>query len=581
MNASETPEDPRGLADALATLTKVVRDVLRRLPTKLNPRCALAYLRAPWWDKGSPAGFSADAGFLAALQTFDWPEKIKRHKSEMEQEAGSALVQLFHHGDLTAPAFRKLVEEEIEGQATTTRTCSFVSNAFRVGAHDLVAIVELDAEEYERYPTVRGPAAPRACDTVTVGLADAALRAAFGWYAQKISPDLSEQHSVFSGDIDTILRHAATIMLADVQRLVKGRFGFGPDLFHSLDSISSLNHEGEECRAALLITSPARVETLAPLRFREEVPIREAVWIRKLLVMASSPFIAISDSENVIGLAQVAEPSESGTPQFTVLFEGRHRWSLVSNRVTLAEFRLGFPSYPADPLDRQMFGAAFDRIFSTQEGNADKVWPIVEAVISSRHGALVVVTDDAEQEAERLSGQSTPIFPTQLSTEQARRASKIDGALLLDPAGSCHAVGVILDGEAVGAGSRSRGARFNSALRYVYGGPGRLAVVHSEDGHVDLLPRLRPQVRRSDLESDLAKIRHAGDDDVVDRKAFRRMAEGIALYAGDLDVSDEDWKLVVRFLVGRIDIFEDDPPRPQFDPHPTDFLPETTPNRNA
>ena len=73
MNASETPEDPRGLADALATLTKVVRDVLRRLPTKLNqsedqtlratsPRFATPVTmtssierRFDEWQKGSPS----------------------------------------------------------------------------------------------------------------------------------------------------------------------------------------------------------------------------------------------------------------------------------------------------------------------------------------------------------------------------------------------------------------------------------------------------------------------------------------------------------------------------------------------
>jgi hypothetical protein len=579
MADAETTEEPRGLADALTTLKEVVSDVLRRLPTTLSPRCALAYLRAPWWEKGKAAGFSADAGFLCAPATPEWPDKVKVRKVEMERDAGSTLVRLFHHGDLTTAAFGRIVAEELESIAATTRTRSFSSNAFRTGAYDLVAIVELDAEAYERYPAFRAPSATQASATVTVGLVDAALRAAFRWYSEKISPDLSDKRYVFRGDVDAILRNAATIMLADAERIVSGKFGFGQDLFLSLDSISALNHEGEECRASLVLTPSPTIDTLRPLRFREEVPIREAVWVRKLLGMATPPFVAVSDGENVVGLAQVTPPSSSGGPEFTVLFEGHHRWSLASGRVALGEFRLGFPSYPAEPLGRQRFGAAFDRIFAGRGAGADMVWPVVEAVISAHHGALVVVTDDAEQEAERLSHQSTTIVPTQLSPEQARRASKIDGALLLDPSGACHAVGVILDGEAVGAGSRSRGARFNSALRYVYGAAGRLAVVHSEDGHVDLLPRLRPQVRRSDLERELAKIRDAGDD-VVTRKALREMAERIVLYAGDLDISEDDWMLVVRFLVGRSNVLEDDPPRSEYDPHPSDFLPDATPDHD-
>ena len=157
------------------------------------------------------------------------------------------------------------------------------------------------------------------------------------------------------------------------------------------------------------------------------------------------------------------------------------------------------------------------------------------------HGALVVVVENAEQEAERLSRQSTLILPTQLSPEEAIRASRIDGALLFDQRGTCFGIGVILDGEAGDAGSRSRGARFNSAIRYIYSGLGRLAVVHSEDGHVDLLPRLRPPIRRSDVESDLARIR-SPDAASVDQKVLREAAERIFRYADFLDIGDEDWK---------------------------------------
>lgn len=70
----------------------------------------------------------------------------------------------------------------------------------------------------------------------------------------------------------------------------------------------------------------------------------------------------------------------------------------------------------------------------------------------------------------------------------------------------CHAIGVILDGAANAKGTPSRGARFNSALRYVHGYPGRLAVVVSEDGHVDLFPRLRPQIEKAELDSLLSQL---------------------------------------------------------------------------
>lgn len=63
----------------------------------------------------------------------------------------------------------------------------------------------------------------------------------------------------------------------------------------------------------------------------------------------------------------------------------------------------------------------------------------------------------------------------------------IDGAFLLDPRGTCHAVGCILDGPAHLLADRARGSRYNSTLRYVQAQSKCLAVVYSEDGHVNCL----------------------------------------------------------------------------------------------
>ena len=96
-------------------------------------------------------------------------------------------------------------------------------------------------------------------------------------------------------------------------------------------------------------------------------------------------------------------------------------------------------------------------------------------------------------------------WPSRLTL--ARKLSEIDGALLCDPEGKCHAVGVILDGTASALGDRGRGSRFNSALRYV-GSSQRstAAMVVSEDGGLDLLPPLRPALSRNALTSKLAEL---------------------------------------------------------------------------
>jgi DNA integrity scanning protein DisA with diadenylate cyclase activity len=69
-----------------------------------------------------------------------------------------------------------------------------------------------------------------------------------------------------------------------------------------------------------------------------------------------------------------------------------------------------------------------------------------------------------------------------------RLVTNIDGAVLIDPRGTCFAIGAILDGLATERGDSSRGSRYNSALRYVETARyPTLAIVVSEDGYIDLL----------------------------------------------------------------------------------------------
>ena len=80
---------------------------------------------------------------------------------------------------------------------------------------------------------------------------------------------------------------------------------------------------------------------------------------------------------------------------------------------------------------------------------------------------MLVISERAADEAARLGSQALTVEPTRLDDSLVRQVTGIDGAVLVDPSGRCHAIGVILDGTATGAGDRSRGARYNSAVKYL------------------------------------------------------------------------------------------------------------------
>jgi len=84
----------------------------------------------------------------------------------------------------------------------------------------------------------------------------------------------------------------------------------------------------------------------------------------------------------------------------------------------------------------------------------------------------------------------------------------IDGAILLNPEGECYAFGVVLDGLATEIGDPSRGARYNSAIRYMKSSKHAcLAVVVSEDSGVDFFPNLKPMIRRSHIKKAINSLR--------------------------------------------------------------------------
>jgi hypothetical protein len=78
--------------------------------------------------------------------------------------------------------------------------------------------------------------------------------------------------------------------------------------------------------------------------------------------------------------------------------------------------------------------------------------------------------------------------------------------VLVDVQGYCHAIGVILDGQACGGEDPARGSRYNNAIRYLKSGaPPAIVVVYSADGGIDILPWLRRRVKRSTVQRAVEK----------------------------------------------------------------------------
>ncbi|HYW13372.1 MAG TPA: diadenylate cyclase [Longimicrobium sp.] len=296
------------------------------------------------------------------------------------------------------------------------------------------------------------------------------------------------------------LRRPGEELLRESAKELIGRIAFeagGINGVHFLiewcNTISTLRYEGSVGRGSLIVAEKNHPHVEVLVRLAEPIALSNVVAARKLLQTTSAHVSLVSDSESIYGLGRVTEGyGETAEDLFTIVFLSQHEWQLQHGQKPLMVMRYGTPQLPQSRLDKQTFVETVDRVFpALPQVDVEVLWTATEAALTQEHGTMLVVAANAREEAARLRSQGMPILPVQLSPETFRLLTGIDGALLLDPLGTCHAVGVILDGRASDRGDPSRGARYNSAVRYVESNSEPvLAIVVSEDGRVDVVSRV-------------------------------------------------------------------------------------------
>lgn len=100
---------------------------------------------------------------------------------------------------------------------------------------------------------------------------------------------------------------------------------------------------------------------------------------------------------------------------------------------------------------------------------------------------------------------------------------------------------MILDGTATGTGDASRGARYNSAVRYEQAQVGDvLVIVVSEDGMINLQPRLRRRILRQTSEGVVEALEGVVADENPNYEMFFRHWEHLETLAFYLSASQCD-----------------------------------------
>lgn len=327
---------------------------------------------------------------------------------------------------------------------------SFFGPAHPILEHHVVPIIQVPSDVFELYPclpVVTGWAGYKTSEGL---ISECLLGVLYGAVEEMGRPNPGRGYPMNSGSADEIIRRGAErLMRALCLSLFDNEFPF-VDLFAYINELSALLYEGTKGKGRLLLIAPDNPDAVYSIRLASPVPFRQARWARKVLQMASSDFALIANGHAIHGLGDLSSQHDSSVQDaFWIDFVDHYRWNLRLGQRTIMRVAFGEARLPQEPLAKPRFFDSFLRYFlGTTENDAERIWDLLEVMAAEPHGSMIIIAADASTEAVRLAQQGMVVEPILMTPNLLRQVSKIDGTILLDPTGICHALGVILDGAA-------------------------------------------------------------------------------------------------------------------------------------
>lgn len=396
---------------------------------------------------------------------------------------------------------RRAVENALKEFDDFNEVMSFCGETQRLGEYYITPVIQIPKSAFIKFPPLKPkPKENRRQGYGYPSFIHAAIFTVLNEVSERLqSPEPGRFTYKAMRSAEEIIRIAAKAFLRTPGLSIETQY-YGQGLFEELNLVSSLMYEGVRGIGSLILIHPENEAIDYLIQFTQPVLLREPRWVRKILQMAASGSAIIADSQRIYGLGYLKTTHDASEQDaFTINFLDHYYWELCCGELVLLRSQYGVPRLPQEHFDKQSFIANYIRLFPLATvKDSLHLWDLLQVQIKQEYGSMIVVTEDAAIEAKRLNQQGTSIVPIRLSEALLQNVSSIDGTILLDPYGTCHAFGVILDGEVNEACTPSRGSRYNSGVRYVCSeGRRGLAIIASDDKTIDIIPKIRRLVSRS------------------------------------------------------------------------------------
>lgn len=466
-------------------------------------------------------GFSVDAfkdikGLAQQLENVNEEKRIFHSHPEAQKN---------HDKRISTNALREAIDKILKREDLYGETEKFISYPTYIEGFLVFVILELDKKTLNsHYSLTKDKFNDR------YKISRSFIESAIDTYLKECAVALKDPNrgiSAIERPTDELLRESGKQFLYSISQAGENFYGLH-GLYDACNTISSLKYEGAEGLGKMIIAKKDHPNIRLTLQLKEPIKVSDYRKVRKFLELSNEDALIISDSALIYGLGeQTGKYNPKSESVYVINFISHFKWEVLhdSNSMMIVEYRQ--PNLPKDRMDRIKFYSDLKRIFKDVDKNQlDNLWDITVEATKQKHGTMLVISDNAKGEAERLGKQSFALNPLKLTSNIVQQITSIDGAVLIDKDGFCYALGVILDGLATDKGDSSRGARFNSAIRY-YEHFGTehptVLVIISEDGMINLVPNLKPQIKHSDIIKSIKHLEELSKSEKVERKDFNQL----------------------------------------------------------
>ncbi|MCD4742996.1 MAG: DNA integrity scanning protein DisA nucleotide-binding domain protein [Desulfobacteraceae bacterium] len=452
-----------------------------------------------------------------------YPEKNILHSHQLAQKS--------HDESLFRRSIKDAIKKIVDDEKTTPSSVSyFVSNPSKVNGYLVCAVLKLQKTVIASHQSLtisQVPIHEYSSMPVAISLIDAAIII----FLEKVSgelnlPDPGKNTSSFNAE--EVIREAANKFMMGLAYRADDRCIEGwHSLFSECNSIAASFYEKAAGKGSFLLAEKKHPAIQTFVEFTYPTKLKVTRGARKLLELASKDYAMHTDSEKIYGLVNSKVLPVTDEDIFKINILEHHHWEVTYAGNVLMRVKYGQPYLPKPSFNEEKLRNDLPRIFNKiTNKQINRIVGLVREAEREKHGTMLLISKDAKNEAQRLGNQATPIKPKILTPKILRNLTPIDGALLLNPKGTCYAIGAILDGMTVKDGDPARGARYNSAIRYIVTSKiPSIAIVISEDGGIDFIPDLKPAIRESELIKAINTLKKLSESASINRRKYYETME--------------------------------------------------------